>query len=259
MRGFFWCSWARATTEVMAWWSPGISRRREGTCRCVLTAPEDQLGELPPGQLDQLRGAFPHFEIAPWRDDFVFPGSDGVVIDALLGLQARGALRGVVAQVVAKLNAARAARFFHALSRSICPPACAAFEDDTALKEGCRRGELRRRDHRGWFRQGRAGPRSAFRVGRTPRSRGMERHSSAIGAARQSARRAGTGRPAPAPECAFPQERFWKARHCRGQPRFHRRGDALRAGRAGDGRGIALRDHAVRMQVRLSPREGTTA
>jgi hydroxyethylthiazole kinase-like uncharacterized protein yjeF len=96
--------------------------------RVVLTAPEDQLGELPRAQLAQLPGLFPSPEISPWRDDPDFPGSDGVVIDALLGIQAHGALRGVVAEVVAKLNAARAARFFRTVALDL-PTGLAAFED----------------------------------------------------------------------------------------------------------------------------------
>jgi NAD(P)H-hydrate epimerase len=97
--------------------------------RIVLTSPEDQLGELPRAQLAQLRGDFPNVEIAPWRDDLDFPGSEGIVIDALLGNQARGALRGVLAQVVAKLNAARAARFFRTVALDL-PTGLAAFEDE---------------------------------------------------------------------------------------------------------------------------------
>ena len=95
----------------------------------VLTAPKDQLGDLPRIQLARLRVAFPNLEIAPWRDDLDFPGSDGVVIDALLGIQARGALRGTVANVVAKLNAARAARFFRTVALDL-PSGLAAYEDD---------------------------------------------------------------------------------------------------------------------------------
>jgi len=100
----------------------------------VLTAPEDQLGELPRAQFAKLRDAFPNLEVAPWRDDFAFPGSDGVVIDALLGIQARGALRGVVAEVVAKLNAARAARFFRTVALDL-PTGLAACEDGKAPQE----------------------------------------------------------------------------------------------------------------------------
>jgi NAD(P)H-hydrate epimerase len=102
--------------------------------RVVLTSPEDQLGELPQAQLDRLRGACPNLEIAPWRDDLDFPGSDGVVIDALLGIQARGPLRGVLAQVVAKLNAARAERFFRTVALDL-PTGLAAYEDGKAPQD----------------------------------------------------------------------------------------------------------------------------
>ena len=102
--------------------------------RVVLTAPEDQLGELPRAQIAKLRSSFPKLSIAPWRDDLVFPASDGVVIDALLGVQARGALRGVLAQVVAKLNAARAANFFRTVALDL-PTGLAAFEEGHAPQE----------------------------------------------------------------------------------------------------------------------------
>src|ERR1035437_2918199 len=102
--------------------------------RIVFIAPEDQLGELPRAQLARLRGACPNLEIAPWRDDLDFPGSDGVVIDALLGIQARGPLRGVLAQVVAKLNAARAARFFRTVALDL-PTGLAAYEDGNAPQD----------------------------------------------------------------------------------------------------------------------------
>ena len=100
----------------------------------VLTAPEDQLGDLPRVQLAKLRGEFPALGIHAWRADLDFPGSDGVVIDALLGVQARGPLRGIVAQVVAKLNAARTARFFRTVALDL-PTGLAAFEDDPSPHE----------------------------------------------------------------------------------------------------------------------------
>ncbi len=95
----------------------------------ILTAPENQLGELPRMQMDSLRRPFPNLEILPWRDDLDFPGSDGVVIDALLGIQAHGALRGTIAEVVAKLNAARAERFFRTVALDL-PSGLAAYEKD---------------------------------------------------------------------------------------------------------------------------------
>jgi len=102
--------------------------------KVVLTASPDQLSELPGAQLARLHAAFPELEIAMWRDGLDFPHSDGVVIDALLGVQARGALRGVLAQVVAKLNAARAARFFRTVALDL-PTGLAAFEDGSAPKD----------------------------------------------------------------------------------------------------------------------------
>ncbi len=100
----------------------------------VLTAPEDQLGELPHAQFAKIRHAFPRLEVTPWRDRLDFPDSDGVVIDALLGVQARGALRGVLAQVVAQLNAARAANFFRTVALDL-PTGLAAFEETPAPKD----------------------------------------------------------------------------------------------------------------------------
>src|SRR5471030_973086 len=75
----------------------GLARK---DVRVVLAVAEEQLGDLPRAQLAKLRSAFPKLEVEGWQDDFDFPESDAVVIDALLGIQARGALRGVVAQVV---------------------------------------------------------------------------------------------------------------------------------------------------------------
>jgi NAD(P)H-hydrate epimerase len=94
----------------------------------VLASSEDELGDLPRAQLGRLRGAFPNLEIVAWRDDLDFPGSDGVVIDALLGVQARGALRGSLAGIVAKLNAARDARFFRTVALDL-PTGLAAYEE----------------------------------------------------------------------------------------------------------------------------------
>ena len=99
--------------------------------RVILTTAEDQtLANLSRAQLAKLRSACPDLDVSPWRDDFVFPGSDAVVIDALLGIQARGALRGVTADVVGKLNAARSARFFRTVALDL-PTGLASFEEGT--------------------------------------------------------------------------------------------------------------------------------
>jgi NAD(P)H-hydrate epimerase len=105
-------------------WHLGLAGKK---VRVILTVPEKDLGELPRTQLSKLRSACPDVDVSPWRDDFVFPGSNAVVIDALLGIQARGALRGVTATVVAKLNAARSARFFRTVSLDL-PTGLASFE-----------------------------------------------------------------------------------------------------------------------------------
>ena len=100
----------------------------------VLTAPEEQLGELPRTRLDRFRDAFPNLEVVAWRDDLDFPDSDGVVIDALLGVQARGPLRGTVAEVVARLNAARATHFFRTVALDL-PSGLAAYDEESEPKE----------------------------------------------------------------------------------------------------------------------------
>jgi NAD(P)H-hydrate epimerase len=102
--------------------------------RVVLTAPDGQLGELSQAQLIQLRASCPQVKITPWSNDLHFPTSDGVVIDALLGIQARGALRGVVAEVVAKLNAARSARFFRTVALDL-PSGLAAYDEGNAPED----------------------------------------------------------------------------------------------------------------------------
>ncbi len=100
----------------------------------VLTAPEDQLGELPVDRLKRLRDSFPKVEISSWRGDFVFPGSEAVVVDALLGVQAKGPLRGSLAPVVARLNAARQKHFFRTVALDL-PSGLAAYEQESAPKE----------------------------------------------------------------------------------------------------------------------------
>lgn len=101
--------------------------------RVVLTAEEDKLGELPQSRLARLRRDFFGVPITAWSDEIVFPASNGVAIDALLGVQARGELRGALAGVVAKLNAARAQRFFRTVALDL-PTGLAAYADGSAPK-----------------------------------------------------------------------------------------------------------------------------
>jgi hydroxyethylthiazole kinase-like uncharacterized protein yjeF len=99
--------------------------------RVVLTAPEDKLGELPLSRLARLRREFFNVPIGPWSKSVNFPGSAGVVIDALLGIQAKGDLRGALAGVVAQVNEARARRFFRTVALDL-PSGLAAYEDGSA-------------------------------------------------------------------------------------------------------------------------------
>jgi NAD(P)H-hydrate epimerase len=102
--------------------------------RIVLTAAEDGLGDLPQSRLGRLREVAPDISVVPWGKNFPFPGDDTVVIDALLGLQAKGELREPLASAVAGLNGARAARFFRVVALDL-PSGLAAFEDQPAPKE----------------------------------------------------------------------------------------------------------------------------
>jgi hydroxyethylthiazole kinase-like uncharacterized protein yjeF len=96
--------------------------------RIVLTASEYQYDSP---ETDLLMGIFPNLEVVTWRDDLDFPTSNGVVIDAMLGIHAHGALRERLAGIVAKVNAARAARFFRTVALDL-PTGLAAF-DETAV------------------------------------------------------------------------------------------------------------------------------
>ncbi|MEJ0001296.1 MAG: NAD(P)H-hydrate epimerase [Verrucomicrobiota bacterium] len=139
----------------------------------VLTAPEAELGELPIAMLTRLRKAAPDVEIAPWSDGVVFPYSGDVVIDGLLGLQARGPLRGNLGEVVAAINAARERNFFRTVALDL-PSGLAAYEEGPRPARAGRRHRSRRHPRRR-LRQGRARARSALRVGRPARRRAVER------------------------------------------------------------------------------------
>ena len=101
-----------------------------GRCvKAVLAGPEDELGELPRARLARLREEHPEVEICAWRPDFPFPDSNGVAIDALLGVQARGELRGPLAEIVSALNAAREKLFFRTVALDL-PTGLAACAED---------------------------------------------------------------------------------------------------------------------------------
>jgi hydroxyethylthiazole kinase-like uncharacterized protein yjeF len=99
--------------------------------RILLTAEESALGDLPQSRLERLRHTDPTAPIFPWAKNFTFPGAETVVVDALLGVQARGELRAPLAEVVAHLNAARSANFFRVVALDL-PTGLAAFDDQPA-------------------------------------------------------------------------------------------------------------------------------
>jgi hydroxyethylthiazole kinase-like uncharacterized protein yjeF len=99
--------------------------------RVVLAAGGEKLGELPQSRLARLRREFSRVPIVPWSDDIALPSSQGVVIDALLGVQAKGPLRGALTQIVARLNEARTRRFFRTIALDL-PTGLAAYADEPA-------------------------------------------------------------------------------------------------------------------------------
>jgi NAD(P)H-hydrate epimerase len=103
--------------------------------RVLLTAEEKTLGALPSSQLARLRNESRETLILPfWAFDFFSPGADAVVIDAILGVQASGALRPPLDAIVARLNEARAAHFFRTVALDL-PTGLAAFADGPAPTE----------------------------------------------------------------------------------------------------------------------------
>jgi len=100
--------------------------REKQEIQVVLTSEAAQLGELPRIQFNRLRASFPNLEILTWHEDFAFPGSEAVVVDALLGVQARGELRAPLAGIVARINAARTAHFFRTVALDL-PSGLAAY------------------------------------------------------------------------------------------------------------------------------------
>jgi NAD(P)H-hydrate epimerase len=94
----------------------------------ILTVPEADMGELAGKQLARLRAAAASVEVLPWSDDLKFPDSAGVVIDALLGVQARCALRGHLPEIVRRVNAERRSLFFRTVAVDL-PSGLAAFAE----------------------------------------------------------------------------------------------------------------------------------
>ena len=101
----------------------------------VLTAPEDQLGELPAQPARPTARLFPAARNRAWRDDLDFPAQRRRGDRRAAGRPGpRAHCAESLAQVVARLNAARAARFFRTVALDL-PTGLAAFEEGTAPKD----------------------------------------------------------------------------------------------------------------------------
>jgi hydroxyethylthiazole kinase-like uncharacterized protein yjeF len=101
--------------------------------RVVLTAPQEKLGALPLSRLKPLRRDFSRVPVSTSPGTIDFPASTGVVIDALLGVQAKGELRGALAAVVACTNEARARRYFRTVALDL-PTGMASYAEGSAPK-----------------------------------------------------------------------------------------------------------------------------
>ena len=71
-----------------------------------------ELGPLCGRKLDELRAEFPSTLIGPISEGMPWPHADGVVVDALLGIGAKGDLRPALDNAVKLANRKRAERFF---------------------------------------------------------------------------------------------------------------------------------------------------
>lgn len=100
--------------------------------RVVLAESEENLKELPRKKLAILRKSSAKLEA--WRENTLFPDSHGVVLDALLGLQARGPLREKIRDIVRSLNQARSKYFFRTVALDL-PSGLAAYESGPAPTE----------------------------------------------------------------------------------------------------------------------------
>jgi ADP-dependent NAD(P)H-hydrate dehydratase / NAD(P)H-hydrate epimerase len=86
------------------------------TVRVLIPEGDKPLRELPRKQLDVLSSEHPAVMVYSQWHESLFPKADGIVVDALLGVGTKGALRGVMAEVVAAINAARTRNFFRTVA-----------------------------------------------------------------------------------------------------------------------------------------------
>jgi len=78
----------------------------------ALPFPPDALGALCKKKFDEVTHAFSAIPVRSVGDALPWPGADGLVIDALLGIGARGEVAGPLREAVLAIDRERAARFF---------------------------------------------------------------------------------------------------------------------------------------------------
>ena len=81
-----------------------------------LMLPEAEIGELPRRKLAELKEEFPELSVQSGEEHRVWPRTDEILVDALMGIGAKGDLRGSLRQRVEEINQARKLRFFRVVS-----------------------------------------------------------------------------------------------------------------------------------------------
>lgn len=94
----------------------------------VYLAYQSDLGMLCDNNLKRLKDECPEVEVLDSPSTIPFPRADGLVVDALLGIQAKGILRSPVREIVQRVNAARHERFFRVVAVDL-PSGLAGFVD----------------------------------------------------------------------------------------------------------------------------------
>ncbi|MEM1057705.1 MAG: NAD(P)H-hydrate dehydratase [Verrucomicrobiota bacterium] len=72
--------------------------------------------ELPQRKLEELRAAFPEMPVTEDGADIAWPGADGLLIDAILGVGTSGPLKGAYRELVETVNALRDQLFFRTVA-----------------------------------------------------------------------------------------------------------------------------------------------
>lgn len=107
-----------------------------------LLAPRAELGPLCGAKLAELLREFAALPVGVWGSDAPrWPEADGVVVDAVLGIGARGDLKPALAEAVRALNREREARFFRTVAID-GPTGLHQLEEDSEKEPAVARADL---------------------------------------------------------------------------------------------------------------------